>query len=128
MGMALPFYNIDMTYNVLKRSMHAFQSIAEQTVDIKTVVDKVQEMYIRIETELEKEDIGYKNIDSVFQIAEWKKAFSESPFILEFRKRLDDSGFRKQFQNLIQEMSNRAVENSVGLNLDLLTTEESVGK
>lgn len=90
-GFALPFYNLDMTYNVLKRSRRAYQNSGDcnQCVKSDQALEEIWNMYARILKELEDEDKEYEEIkETDTEIGEWGKAFKESPFIKEYEKRI----------------------------------------
>lgn len=79
-GFALPFYNLDMTYNVLKRAMNEFKEHSAHVVKKENLIDEIGNMYGRVKKQLEKEFDKYRKSAP----EAWDKAFSENPFYREF--------------------------------------------
>lgn len=113
-GFALPFYNLDLTYNVLKHAMYKFRETQEQIVGKENIIEKINEMYKRVSEQLKEEDKQYKEAkDEKYGIGIWQNAFEESPFVNEFFIRFTNSDeFMETFQKMLEEMcamnSNRA--------------------
>lgn len=108
-GFALPFYNLDMTYNVLKRSRNAYQNSGDcnQCVKSDQAMEEIWNLYARILKELEDEDKEYAEIkETDTEIGEWGKAFKESPFIKEYEKRLrnDASEFCISLNKIVENL------------------------
>lgn len=108
-GFALPFYNLDMTYNVLKRSRNAYQNSGDcnQCVKSDQDMEEIWNLYARILKELEDEDKEYAEIkETDTEIGEWGKAFKESPFIKEYEKRLrnDASEFCISLNKIVENL------------------------
>lgn len=108
-GFVLPFYNLDLTYNVLKHAMYEFKSTQEQFVTEDKIVEQIWNMYSRVSAELIKEDGYYETVrNENFGIANWNAAFMESPFIAEFSKHhtQQNDPFNERFLKLLNLICN----------------------
>lgn len=91
-GFALPFYNLDMTYNVLKRAMNEFEELSAHVVKKESIVDEIGNMYDRVKKQLAAE---YEKYEGSAPEA-WDKAFSESPFYREFMRRWKNNDTQRE--------------------------------
>lgn len=105
-GFAIPFYNIDMTYNVLKRISRAYRNAGIQVVEETEIVQFIYEMYERIEKELTNEEKIYKGLDDDL-IPNVKEAYHNNPYIVEFKKHYEDKkcGFKERFQKMLLQIA-----------------------
>lgn len=96
-GFVLPFYNLDMTYNVLKRAMNEFDELSAHVVKKENIVDEIGNMYDRIKKQLSAE---YQKYEGLVPEA-WDKAFSECPFYVEFMRRWKNGVKREILENVL---------------------------
>lgn len=98
--MALPLYDLDLSYNVLKRVRRECQREFSIPVEINNVLDRILRVYQLIETELENEKKRYDDFGG--NEFRYKKIFMDDPYIKKFKDLLSDKKSKDNFLNQIK--------------------------
>lgn len=83
--MALPLYNLDLSYNVLKRVRRKCRKEFSTLVEINNVLDMISKIYDLIEKELWHEEEQYNKIMQSENKFKYKEIFINDPYIKKFR-------------------------------------------
>ncbi len=83
--MALPLYNLDLSYNVLKRVRRKCRKEFSTLVEINNVLDMISKIYDFIEKELWHEEEQYNKIMQSENKFKYKDIFINDPYIKKFR-------------------------------------------
>ena len=75
---AFPFYNLDLSYNVLKRARRNLKEKNAQEIDSEHCFDYLKRVYLEIDSELDSEDRSFKDIGIESSLS---NNFREFPFI-----------------------------------------------
>lgn len=120
-GFALPIYDMDVTYNIVKRLRQ--RDRVKQSVNINDIWNEIVDIYQFIYNKLEKNDQEYASYSSHIEKIEYAKLYIECPYIkwiLSDAKRVDEEE-TKYLVSDINEMFKKLIANSVQ------NSEENVG-
>lgn len=120
--LALPLYDLDLSYNVLKRVRRACKEDVP-AIKFDDILIRINNIYLYIERELLHEEeryIGVKETDWEFR---YVKTFQQDPYIVTFRRILDDEKSKRLFLNQIHK-----IYMSLEKGDDKIESKESVGK
>lgn len=79
-----PFYNLDLSYNVMKRVRHTVEERMEETIRPEQLYSHLRRLYGYIARELYEEDRYYKEIHMNEEPPRLYENFAECPFIRTF--------------------------------------------
>lgn len=89
--MALPLYNLDLSYNVLKRVRRRCQAEFSLPVEIDCVLERILRIYYFIEKELENEEMEYEGFDQSGRKFTYKDKFINDPYIVKFKELISET-------------------------------------
>ncbi len=95
--MALPLYNLDLSYNMLKRVRRKCRKEFSMPVEINNVLDMISKIYDFIEDELKHEEDRYNDIMQKNDEFKYKEIFMKDPYIVKFRKLASDTSIKPDF-------------------------------
>ena len=95
--MALPLYNLDLSYNMLKRVRRKCRKEFSMPVEINNVLDMISKIYDFIEEELKHEEDRYNDIMQKNDEFKYKEIFMKDPYIVKFRKLASDTSIKPDF-------------------------------
>lgn len=120
-GFALPIYDMDVIYNIVKRLRQ--RDRIKQSVNINAIWNEIVDSYQFVYDKLKKNDQEYAGYSSQIEKVEYAKMFIECPYIkwiLSDVKRVDGEETRYLVSD-INEMFKKLIANSVQ------NSEENVG-
>ncbi|MDO4304812.1 MAG: hypothetical protein Q4D94_12965, partial [Bacillota bacterium] len=120
--LALPLYDLDLSYNVLKRVR---RNGKEDTAVIKLddLLIKIKNIYSYIEQELTHEEERYEKVQGTNWEFRYTEIFQKDPYIVNFRKILEDEESRRLLLDQIHK-----VYMSFKKENDDIESKEQVGK
>lgn len=95
--MALPLYNLDLSYNMLKRARRKCRKEFSMPVEINNVLDMISKIYDFIEEELKHEEDRYNDIMQKNDEFKYKEIFMKDPYIKKFRELVSNPSIRPDF-------------------------------
>lgn len=95
--MALPLYNLDLSYNMLKRVRRKCRKEFSMPVEINNVLDMISKIYDFIEEELKHEEDRYNDIMQKNDEFKYKEIFMKDPYIVKFRKLASATSIKPDF-------------------------------
>ena len=84
--MALPLYNLDLSYNLFKRVRRSCQSEFSIPIEINNVHERIARIYEMVEEELQHEEEEYKDLQQNENKFMYKEIFTHDPYIMKFRE------------------------------------------
>lgn len=84
--MALPLYNLDLSYNIFKRFRRNCRREFSMPVEINDVLERISQIYDFIEDELKHEEDQYKEFMRDEDKFMYKENFSNDPYVKKFRE------------------------------------------
>lgn len=100
---AFPFYNLDLSYNVLKRARRNLKEKNAQEIDSEHCFDYLKRVYLEIDSELDSEDRSFKDIGIESSLS---NNFREFPFIKAFMSNnIVGNDFKSEFGKVLCRMT-----------------------
>lgn len=121
---AFPFYNLDLSYNVLKRARSNSMKI-EGIANLNNLYITIQRIYGYIAAELYEEDKKYEEYDINRNEEYWSKKFVECPFIREFGIILPEEKGENKKEGKIRMIGEYSLENKEGKMVERFAEELS---
>lgn len=95
--MALPLYNLDLSYNLFKRVRRSCLSEFSMPIEINGVHDRIKRIYKMIEEELQHEEDEYTDFQQNENKFMYKNNFVNDPYIKKFKELLKDEFAKDEF-------------------------------
>lgn len=124
-GFALPVYDMDVTYNIVKRLRQ--RDRVKQNVNINDIWNEIVDIYQFIYNKLEKNDQEYANYSSYVEKMEYVKIFIKCPYIKWILNDAKQKG-GEETRNLapdINEMFKKLVVNSLHNSTGIIIASEA---
>lgn len=101
--MALPLYNLDLSYNVLKRVRRSCMEALSVSCTSGAVIERINTIYDCIEEELEKNEKKYKEINDDLEFL-YTRNFKEDPYIKKFKELMKDEDSKREFSKQLMNL------------------------
>lgn len=102
--MALPLYNLDLSYNMLKRVRRKCRKEFSMPVEINNVLVMISKIYNFIEVELEHEEERYNEIMQDEKEFKYKEIFMKDPYIKKFKNIMEDELIREKLLSYMKTL------------------------
>jgi len=114
-----PYYNLDLSYNVLERVRSKFSGII---VSENELLNRINEIYLEIENELGNEVRKYKEIDKILKNAGVEAGMATSD-LYRYEEQFRANPYLTMFRDFIKE-ADKAKKRLVSMALQQMTYEE----